>query len=74
MTTRLMTLRQIRAEKFPRSRSWIYEKMAAGKFPKPIGNCVPNLWEEDVIDQWIEAFVAAAKESAKTAGSTAVAA
>jgi len=61
MAKRLLTLRQIQAEKFPRGRSWIFAAIARGEFPKPIGGCVPNLWEEDVVDRFVEAFVAAAK-------------
>lgn len=61
MAKRLLTLRQIQAEKYPRGRSTIYAEIAAGHFPKPIGGCVPNLWEEDVIDRFVEEFVAAAK-------------
>lgn len=63
MSKRLLTLRQIQAEKFPRSRSWIFDAMKEGspKFPQPIGGCVPNLWEEDAIDKFVEDFVAAAK-------------
>ena len=62
MAKRLLTLRQIQAEKFPRSRSWIFAEIAAGRFPEPIGGCVPNLWEESTIDQFVEDFVAKAKE------------
>lgn len=61
MAKRLLTLRQIQAEKYPRGRSTIYAEIAAGRFPKPIGGCVPNLWEEDVVDEFVESFVAAAK-------------
>lgn len=64
MSKRLLTLRQIQAEKFPRSRSWVFAEMAAGRFPKPIGGCVPHLWEEDAVDQYVEAFVEAAKQRA----------
>ena len=62
MAKRLMTLRQIQAEKFPRSRSWVFAEMARGRFPKPIGGCVPHLWEEAVIDAYVEQFVKDAKE------------
>ena len=62
MAKRLLTLRQIQAEKYPRGRSTIYAEIAAGHFPKPIGGCVPNLWEEDVVDLFVEKFDAAAKE------------
>lgn len=64
MPQRLLTLRQIQAEKFPRSRSWIFAEIAAGRFPKPIGGCIPNLWEADAVDRFVESFVAAAKERA----------
>lgn len=62
MAPRLMTLRQIQTEKFPRSRSWIFAEIAAGRFPKPVGGCVPNLWEETVIDNFVASFIAAAKQ------------
>ena len=70
MAKRLLTLRQIQEQKFPRSRSWIFADIAAGRFPKPIGGCVPHLWEEDAIDQFLEAFVAQAKQRARAAGET----
>lgn len=57
MSRRLMTLRQIQAEKFPLSRSWIYAAIASGRFPRPIGGCVPNLWEESAIDEYVQKFV-----------------
>lgn len=61
MTKRLMNLRQIRAEKIARGRSWVYVEMAAGRFPKPISGCVPNLWDETEIDAFVESFVEAAR-------------
>ena len=63
MTTRLITLRQIQAEKLPRSRSWIFAALKAGRFPSPLdtGGCGPNLWEEDKVDAWLEEFVSKAK-------------
>jgi len=64
MSKRLLTLRQIQAEKFPRSRTWIFTAISQQRFPKPIGGCVPNLWEEDAVDRFVESFVAAAKERA----------
>jgi len=63
LTMRLMTLRQIQKEKFPRSRSWIFASIKVGDFPKPIGGCVPNLWIESVIDQWLNDFVVRMKEN-----------
>lgn len=36
MSKRLITLRQIQAEKLPRSRSWIFAELKAGRFPKPL--------------------------------------
>lgn len=63
MAKRLLTLRQIQEQKFPRSRSWIFAEIAVGRFPKPIGGCIPNLWEETVVDKFVEDFVAAAKRS-----------
>jgi predicted DNA-binding transcriptional regulator AlpA len=68
MAKRLLTRRQIQAEKFPRSRSWIFAEIAAGRFPKPIGGCVPHLWEESVIDEFVEAFVAKAKRRESETG------
>ena len=62
MAKRLMNLRQIQAEKFPRSRSWIFAEMAAGRFPRPIGGCIPHLWEESTIDAYVEQFVKDAKQ------------
>lgn len=62
MAKRLLSLRQIQAEKFPRSRSWIFAEIAAGRFPRPIGGCVPNLWEETDIDGFVESFVTAARQ------------
>jgi predicted DNA-binding transcriptional regulator AlpA len=70
MAKRLLTLRQIQEQKFPRSRSWIFAEIAAGRFPKPIGGCIPHLWEEETIDQFLEAFVAKAKERARETGET----
>ena len=69
-TKRLMTLRQIQNEKFPRSRSWIFARMAKGEFPAPVvANGVgPNLWEEASIDQFVSAFVAKAKEATAQVG------
>jgi predicted DNA-binding transcriptional regulator AlpA len=68
MAKRLLTLRQIQAEKFPRSRSWIFASIAAHDFPKPIGGCVPHLWQEEDVDPWIEAFVAKAKAKEQGTG------
>lgn len=59
---RLISLKQIRAEKIDRSRSWIFAEIVAGRFPKPVGGCVPHLWEEDVIDRYVDEFIAAAKQ------------
>ena len=68
MAKRLLTLRQIQAEKYPRGRSTIYAEIAAGHFPKQIGGCVPNLWEEDVVDLFVEKFDAASYETQKVEG------
>jgi predicted DNA-binding transcriptional regulator AlpA len=57
-----MSLKQIRAEKIDRSRSWIFNEIRNGRFPKPIGGCIPNLWDEADIDRFVEDFVAKAKE------------
>jgi len=64
MSKRLITLRQIQAEKFPRSRSWIFVELKAGRFPRPLdtNGCGPNLWEEEAIDNWVANFVAKAKQ------------
>ncbi len=66
MSKRLITLRQIQAEKLPRSRSWIFAELKAGRFPEPLemNGAGPNLWEESVIDAWLQEFVAAAKKRA----------
>ena len=66
MSKRLITLRQIRAEKLPRSRSWILAELKAGRFPRPLdtNGCGSNLWEEDVIDDWVVNFIAEAKQRA----------
>lgn len=66
MSKRLITLRQIQAEKLPRSRSWIFAELKACRFPKPLemGGFGPNLWEESVVDAWLQEFIAAAKKRA----------
>ncbi len=66
MTTRLITLRQIKAEKLSRSRSWYFAELKAGRFPRPLdtGGCGPNLWEEDVVNEWLDKFVADSKQRA----------
>ena len=68
MTRRLITLRQIRDEKYPRSRSQIYKEMIEGKFPRPLdtGTGGPNLWDEADVDKAIDDLVASAKARAKT--------
>lgn len=60
---RLITLKQIQREKMPRSRSWLFAKIRSGDFPKPLdlGGRGPNLWEESVVDSWLDSFIAAAK-------------
>ncbi len=58
---RLLSLKQIQAEKLPRSRSWLFSRMAAGKFPKPLPNTVPGLWEEPAVDEAVAAYVAECK-------------
>lgn len=66
MSKRLITLRQIQAEKLPRSRSWIFAELKAGRFPEPLemNGVGPNLWEENAVDVWLQEFVAAAKKRA----------
>ncbi len=59
---RLVTLKQIRDEKFPMSRSWIFASIAKGDFPKAINSGAgPNLWDEADIDRFVAEFVDAAK-------------
>lgn len=67
MSKRLITLRQIQAEKLPRSRSWIFAELKAARFPKPLdtGGCGPNLWEEDAIDNYVANFITEAKQRAQ---------
>jgi predicted DNA-binding transcriptional regulator AlpA len=67
MSKRLITLRQIQAEKLPRSRSWIFAELKAGKFPRPLdtNGCGPNLWEEYAIDTYVANFVAEANQRAQ---------
>lgn len=60
---RLITLSTIRAEKIDRSRSWIANEMAAGRFPRPVVQGNPNLWDEAEIERWLNDFVAACKTS-----------
>ena len=73
MSKRLITLRQIQAEKLPRSRSWIFAELKAGRFPEPLemNGAGPNLWEESVVDAWLQEFVAAAKKRASDNSSAA---
>jgi len=67
MNTRLLNWRQI-AERINRSRSWIFAKVRAGEFPRPLD--LPDLpgralWEEKSISDWIEQQVTAAKARAE---------
>lgn len=73
MGKRLMTLKQIRDEKFPRSRSWIFTRIAEGRFPKPVvaGGTAPNMWDEAEVDQFVADFVATAKQAAAQVGQSA---
>ncbi len=66
MSTRLISLRQIQTEKLPRSRSWIFAELKAGRFPRPLdmNGCGPNLWEESAIDAWLHEFIATARARA----------
>ncbi len=70
MSTRLITLRQIQAEKMKRSRSWYFAEIKAGRFPEPLdtNGCGPNLWEEPVVDEYFAQFVAKAKARALDLG------
>lgn len=70
MAKRLIDLKQIRAEKISRGRQWIYEQMKHGGFPRPLelGIGGPNLWDEEEVDRWLEAFVAKAKQRAAEVG------
>lgn len=65
MKHRLIDLHQIREQKIARSRAWIYGKIAAGEFPKPLplGNSSKNLWDESEVDNWLSEFVAKAKSA-----------
>lgn len=67
MSKRLLTLRQIRAEKFARGRSWIYEAMRKGEFPRPVGGVGPHLWLESDVDAFVEQYVARAQATPKAA-------
>lgn len=68
MAKRLINLQQIHDEKLPRSRSWIFQKIADGEFPAPIGGTIPNLWDEAAVDEYVEKFVAEAKRRAAETG------
>lgn len=63
MPRRLMTLRQIQAEKIGRSRSWILTEIAARRFPRPLnlGGSRPNLWAEEDVDRFLAEFITNAK-------------
>jgi predicted DNA-binding transcriptional regulator AlpA len=72
MAKRLINLKQIRAEKISRGRSWIFSEMSAGRFPKPAvygTGSGGHLWDEAAIDAWLERFIADAKRSAADAES-----
>lgn len=57
-----MTLKQIRAEKFPRSRSWIFDAIAKCRFPRAVNSGAgPNLWDEADIDSFLADYIAKAK-------------
>lgn len=73
MSKRLITLRQIQAEKLPRSRSWIFAEVKDGKFPQPLdtNGCGPNLWEEDAVDAYVANFVTKAKQRAQNSATAA---
>ena len=73
MSKRLITLRQIQAEKLLRSRSWYFAEIKAGRFPSSLdtNGCRPHLWEEDVIDSWLANFIAEAKQRAQNCGAAA---
>lgn len=65
---RLMNLKQIQAEKIPRSRSWIFNELKAGRFPTPaVGGdgSGGNLWDEGAVDAWLAGFVSTANTSSK---------
>jgi hypothetical protein len=67
MSKRLITLRQIQAEKLPRSRSWFFAELKAGRFISPLdtNGCGPNLWEEDAVDTYVANFITEAKQRAQ---------
>ena len=61
MTTKLIDLRGIR-ERFPRSKAWIFQEIAAGRFPKPLPlRTNKNLWDESEIEKYLAGFLANAK-------------
>lgn len=61
MANRLLNIRQIRAEKLPKGRTWIFEAMRRGEFPRPVSVVGPNLWLESDIDAFVEKYIAEAK-------------
>jgi predicted DNA-binding transcriptional regulator AlpA len=55
--SRLMTLKQIQAEKLPVANSRFYEWLAAGQMPKPVKVGKRNLWPEHEIDGWLQELI-----------------
>lgn len=64
MAKRLISLKQIRSEKIDRGRSWIFARVAAGDFPKPVivqAGSGGNLWAEEEVDAWLQQYIAKAQ-------------
>lgn len=65
---RLIPVREV-AYKIGRGRTWIYNQMAAGTFPRPLPlGAGKHLWEESTIDEWLDRFVAEAGKRTPAAG------
>lgn len=65
---RLLTMKQIQAEKIARGRTWVFNRIAEGKFPKPLPNTVPGLWEEAAVDAAVAAYIEECKQSGVPSG------
>jgi predicted DNA-binding transcriptional regulator AlpA len=61
MATRLIRLRTIKEEKIDRSRSWIWNEIAAGRFPKPVAD---GLWDAAEVDAFVVTYLEQAKQRA----------
>ena len=58
----LLALRAVRA-KTGFSPSWIYRKVAEGKFPKPVKVGVATRWICSEVDEWVNAHIEASRNS-----------